>query len=154
MAKPGGRDRQVESGEEVSGYRAPIALMAAGVTYRQLDYWARTDLVTPSQPAAGSGSQRLYAVKDIVALRAAKRLLDCGISLAAAKPVIGWIREGLPATDVILVSDGQQVDALDANSESISDYLHAGPVYAIDLAAITRDVQAVLDAHEKAQEAA
>ena len=66
------------------GYRGPIACSAAGITYRQLDYWARTGLVEPSiRTAHGSGSQRLYSFRDILVLKVVKRLLDTGVSLAA-----------------------------------------------------------------------
>ena len=63
-----------------AGYRGPTACNAAGITYRQLDYWARTGLVEPSvRGAAGSGSQRLYSFRDILILKVIKRLLDAGI---------------------------------------------------------------------------
>lgn len=65
------------------GYRGPVACAAAGITYRQLDYWARTGLVEPSiRPASGSGTQRLYSFRDILVLRIVKRLIDTGVSLA------------------------------------------------------------------------
>jgi hypothetical protein len=68
--------------DELVGYRGPSACQIAGITYRQLDYWARTSLVVPSiRSAAGSGSQRLYSFKDILVLKIVKRLLDTGISL-------------------------------------------------------------------------
>ena len=52
------------------GYRAPVAAGAARITYRQLDYWARTGLVEPSlRTAAGSGSVRLYTLRDILVLQ-------------------------------------------------------------------------------------
>ncbi len=64
------------------GYRGPVACAAAGITYRQLDYWARTGLVMPSvRGAAGSGTQRLYGFRDILVLRIVKRLIDTGVSL-------------------------------------------------------------------------
>ena len=63
------------------GYRGPVACTAAGITYRQLDYWARTGLLQPSVRAArGSGSQRLYSFKDILVLKIVKKLLDTGVS--------------------------------------------------------------------------
>src|SRR5919198_4997107 len=68
--------------DELVGYRGPAACQIAGITYRQLDYWARTSLVAPSiRSAAGSGSQRLYSFKDILVLKVVKRLLDTGVSL-------------------------------------------------------------------------
>ena len=67
---------------EDTGYRGPTACKAAGITYRQLDYWARTGLVEPSvRGATGSGTQRLYSFRDILVLKVVKRLLDTGVSL-------------------------------------------------------------------------
>src|SRR6266568_7975701 len=65
--------------DDLVGYRVPSACQVAGITYRQLDYWARTGLVVPSiRSATGSGSQRLYSFKDILVLKVVKRLLDAG----------------------------------------------------------------------------
>ena len=65
-----------------AGYRGPVAARAAGITYRQLDYWARTGLVEPAvRGASGSGTHRLYGFRDILVLKIVKRLLDTGVSL-------------------------------------------------------------------------
>ena len=65
----------------VNGFRAPQVCKLVGITYRQLDYWARTNLIKPSlQHAHGSGSQRLYSFTDVVQLKVIKRLLDAGIA--------------------------------------------------------------------------
>ena len=82
------------------GYRGPIACAAAGITYRQLDYWARTGLVEPSiRPANGSGSQRLYAFRDILVLRIVKRLIDTGVSLANIRTAVAHLEQRqLPLT--------------------------------------------------------
>src|SRR4051812_24271925 len=65
---------------DLVGSRAPTACAAAGITYRQLDYWARTGLVAPSvRSATGSGTQRLYSFRDILVLKVVKRLLDTGV---------------------------------------------------------------------------
>jgi MerR HTH family regulatory protein len=75
------------------GYRGPTACAAAGVTFRQLDYFARTGLVEPSARAAvGSNSQRLYSFNDILALKVVKCLLDTGISLQQIRGAIGHLR--------------------------------------------------------------
>ena len=70
-------------GEDGSvGYRGVTACQAVGISYRQLDYWARTSLVVPSiRDASGSGTQRLYSFRDLVVLKVVKRLLDAGVSL-------------------------------------------------------------------------
>jgi DNA-binding transcriptional MerR regulator len=67
----------------------PHACRAAGITYRQLDYWARTGLVEPSvRSATGSGTQRLYGFRDILVLKVVKRLLDTGVSLQQIRVAI------------------------------------------------------------------
>ena len=82
--------------EAASGYRGPQVCKIVGITYRQLDYWARTDLVRPSvNDAAGSGTQRLYSYRDLVALKVIKSLLDAGVSLQAARKAIDYLRTNL-----------------------------------------------------------
>ena len=77
------------------GFAAPEVCKIVGITYRQLDYWARTELVTPSiRDASGSGTQRLYSFQDLVTLRVIKSLLDTGV-LPATRPN----RRGAPAGD-------------------------------------------------------
>src|SRR5688500_20210198 len=68
--------------DQLVGFRGPTACQVVGITYRQLDYWARTGLVVPSiRGAAGSGSQRLYPLKDVRVLKVGKRLLAARVSL-------------------------------------------------------------------------
>src|SRR6476646_7756903 len=94
------------------GYRGVTACSAAGITYRQLDYWARTGLVVPSvRDASGSGTQRLYSFRDIVVLKVVKRLLDAGVSLQNIRKAIETLRqwgEDDLAT-MTLISDGTTV---------------------------------------------
>ena len=95
-----------------SATAGPTACSAAGITYRQLDYWARTGLVEPSVRAAhGSGSQRLYGFRDILVLKVVKRLLDSGISLQQIRAAVQHLRDH--GTDdlaqVTLMSDGVSV---------------------------------------------
>jgi len=93
------------------GYRGPTACSAAGITYRQLDYWARTALVEPSVRAAhGSGSQRLYSFRDILVLKVVKRLLDTGISLQQIRAAVQHLRDRGSADEVVdLLQGGQGV---------------------------------------------
>src|SRR4029078_7283184 len=93
------------------GYRGPLVCKIVGITYRQLDYWARTDLVRPSVcDANGSGTQRLYSYRDLCRLKVNKRLLDADISLQAARKAIEYLREQLGAdlASAHLVLDGSQ----------------------------------------------
>src|SRR5262245_62367111 len=91
------------------GFRGPVACAAAGITYRQLDYWARTGLIAPSvRPASGSGSQRLDGFRDILLLKVIKRLLDTGISLQQIRTAVPRLRDhGIDELHQIpLIGDG------------------------------------------------
>jgi len=80
----------------IQGYRAPQVCKLVGITYRQLDYWARTSLIKPSlQQANGSGSQRLYSFSDVVQLKVIKRLLDAGMSLKKIRSAVEILAEQL-----------------------------------------------------------
>lgn len=94
------------------GYRGPTACAAADITYRQLDYWARTGLVEPTVRAAhGSGSQRLYGFRDILVLKVVKRLLDTGVSLQQIRIAVQHLRDrGVnDLAQITLMSDGVSV---------------------------------------------
>ena len=94
------------------GYRGASAAAAAGISYRQLDYWDRTGLVIPSiQTATGSGSQRLYSFRDILVLKLVKRLLDTGVSLQQIRLAVEQLRaSGISdLTNTTLMSDGARV---------------------------------------------
>jgi DNA-binding transcriptional MerR regulator len=115
------------AGEDV-GYRGVTACHAAGISYRQLDYWARTGLVVPSvRPAAGSGSQRLYSFRDIVVLKVVKRLLDAGVSLQNIRKAIDQLRlRGVgDLAQITLISDGTTVYEC-RSPEEVVDLLQGG----------------------------
>ena len=98
--------------DEAIGYRGPLACRAAGITYRQLDYWARTGLVEPSvRSAGGSGTQRLYSFRDVLVLKVVKRLLDTGVSLQQIRTAVGHLRDrGIDdLAQITLMSDGASV---------------------------------------------
>lgn len=114
--------------DELVGYRGPAACQIAGITYRQLDYWARTKLVAPSiRTAHGSGSQRLYSFKDILVLKIVKRLLDTGVSLQNIRVAVEHLRErGVrDLAKVTLFSDGTTVYEC-TSPEEIVDLLQGG----------------------------
>ncbi|MFZ2427908.1 MAG: MerR family transcriptional regulator, partial [Propioniciclava sp.] len=131
------------------GFRGPIACSAAGITYRQLDYWARTGLVVPSiKTADGSGSHRLYGFRDILLLKVVKRLLDVGISLQQIRAAILHLRErGVrDLTSVTLMSDGVSVYEA-VSDEEIIDLVHGGQgVFAIALGRVWHDLEGNLAA--------
>lgn len=129
--------------DESMGYRVPTALQVAGITYRQLDYWARTDLVKPSiRNAHGSGSQRLYSFKDLLVLKIVKGLLDTGISLQNIRKAVEQIRSrGVEdLSNIMLVSDGKTIFECTDQSEVI-DILNGGQgVFGIGIAGAMRDL--------------
>ncbi|WP_025274674.1 MerR family transcriptional regulator [Haloglycomyces albus] len=96
----------------IRGWRGRAACRAVGITYRQLDYWARTGLVQPSvRQATGSGSNRLYSFRDVVFLKVIKRLLDAGVSLGRIRMVVDLLhRRGVKdLSEVTLLCDGSVV---------------------------------------------
>jgi DNA-binding transcriptional MerR regulator len=129
------------------GFRGPIACSVVGITYRQLDYWARTGLVAPEiRTATGSGSQRLYSFKDILILKVIKRLIDAGISLQQVRTAIDHLRaRGVhDLTEVTLMSDGITVFECTSDDEVI-DLLRGGQgVFGIALGGVWKDIEGTL----------
>lgn len=134
-------------GEITEGYRGTTAATAAGITYRQLDYWARTELVLPTvQSAAGSGSQRLYSFRDILVLKLVKRLLDTGISLQQIRVAVDQLRlEGIDdLAGITLMSDGASV-YLCTSSDEVIDLVNRGQgVFGIAVGAVLKEVETTL----------
>jgi DNA-binding transcriptional MerR regulator len=128
------------------GYRVPDVCKIVGISYRQLDYWARTDLVTPSvRDASGSGTQRLYSFHDLVTLRVIKSLLDTGVSLQRVRKAVDHLKSmDRPITAVTLMSDGEGV--YEAYSpEAIVDLLRQGQgVFAIAVDRVWDDMEAAI----------
>jgi DNA-binding transcriptional MerR regulator len=118
----------VPSGQSSSlddGFRGPQVCQLVGISYRQLDYWARTGLLRPSlAEAQGSGTKRRYSYRDLLELKVIKRLLDAGLSLQSARRAVGCLREDLGAdlaaanlvlsdtTSVLAHTNGELVDLL------------------------------------------
>ena len=129
------------------GYRGPTACSAAGITYRQLDYWARTGLVEPSiRSAAGSGSQRLYSFRDILVLKVVKRLLDTGVSLQNIRTAVSHLRErGVDdLAQITLMSDGASVYEC-TSADEVVDLVQGGQgVFGIAVGRVWREVEGSL----------
>lgn len=125
------------------GYRGPIACTIAGISYRQLDYWARTELVTPSiQSAAGSGSQRLYSFTDMLVLKIVKKLLDAGVSLQNIRTAVDHLRSRGVAdlSSITLMSDGASVYEC-TSAEDVIDLVRGGQgVFGIAIGQIWQDM--------------
>ncbi|NMO00313.1 MerR family transcriptional regulator [Gordonia sp. TBRC 11910] len=133
--------------DELVGYRVPSACQIAGITYRQLDYWARTSLVVPSiRSAAGSGSQRLYSFKDILVLKIVKRLLDTGISLQNIRVAVDHLRSrGVEdLARITLFSDGTTVYEC-TSAEEVVDLLQGGQgVFGIAVGGAMRELSGTI----------
>lgn len=135
------------------GFRGPTVCQIVGITYRQLDYWARTELVVPSiRQAKGSGTQRLYSFEDLVELRVIKRLLDAGVSLQRVREAVSELRRmGRSVGDVTLIADDETVYALDDEAQVI-DLLRRGQgVFAIALGPVVEQLRGEVTAFPSEQ---
>jgi DNA-binding transcriptional MerR regulator len=130
------------------GFRGPQVCSIVGITYRQLDYWDRTRLSRPSlAPARGSGSQRLYAYKDLLELKVIKQLLDGGVNLRQARRAIECLRESvgedLTTANLVIVGEGS---VLVRTGEEIIDLLRGGQgvFNVVPLAGVVGEVDAAI----------
>ena len=134
-------------GAEDLGYRGVTACQATGISYRQLDYWARTSLVVPSvRDASGSGTQRLYSFRDLVVLKVVKRLLDAGVSLQNIRKAIDTLRSrGVDdLAGITLISDGTTVYEC-RSPEEVVDLLQGGQgVFGIAIGGAFKEIQGTL----------
>jgi DNA-binding transcriptional MerR regulator len=109
----------------IDGFRGTQVCTVVGITYRQLDYWARTGLLRPSiVDATGSGSKRRYSYGDVLELKVIKRLLDAGLKLQQARQAVECLRGDLgvdlgsaqlvlaDSRSILATSDGELVDLL------------------------------------------
>ena len=135
------------SDEGTVGYRGVTACHAVGISYRQLDYWARTSLVVPSiRDASGSGTQRLYSFRDLVVLKVVKRLLDAGVSLQNIRKAIDALRvRGVEdLAGITLISDGTTVYEC-RSPEEVVDLLQGGQgVFGIAIGGAFKEIEGTL----------
>lgn len=140
--------------DDNAGYKGAAAARAAGITYRQLDYWARTELVSPTvRGASGSGSQRLYGFRDILVLKLVKRLLDTGISLQQIRVAVEQLREAgiSDLAQTTLMSDGASVYLCMSNDEVIDLVNRGQGVFGIAVGKVLREVEnSLVDLHRHA----
>lgn len=133
--------------DDSTGFRGPIACRAAGITYRQLDYWARTGLVQPTiRPALGSGTQRLYSFRDVLVLKVVKRLLDSGVSLQQIRTAVEHLRErGVEdLAQITLMSDGASVYEC-TSADEVFDLVQGGQgVFGIAVGKVWQEVEGSL----------
>ncbi|MGI8493504.1 MAG: MerR family transcriptional regulator [Acidimicrobiales bacterium] len=141
----------INRSDQEAGFRGPQVCSIVGITYGQLDYWARTDLLRPSiSDARGSGTQRRYSYTDLVQLKVVKRLLDAGISLQSARRAIDCLRssgEDL-ATANLVIDEGRTV--LAHSGEEIVDLLKGGQgvLNIVPMASLVSEIRsAITDLH-------
>ena len=128
------------------GYRVPEVTKIVGISYRQLDYWARTGLVRPSvKDAQGSGSQRLYSFQDLAVLKLIKRMLDSGVNLQQIRRAMATLKDlKEPALGTTLVSDGNRIYQVES-PEAVVDLLASGQgVFAIAVDKVWTDLEGTL----------
>jgi DNA-binding transcriptional MerR regulator len=133
---------------EQIGYSGRRAAEIVGISYRQLDYWARTDLVRPSvTDAQGSGSRREYSYRDLLELKVIKTLLDSGIKLESVRQVFTYLREqlGEDISAANLVISGKK-SVLVKNGEELIDVLQHGQgvLSVLPLAGVKDEVDAAI----------
>lgn len=139
-----------------SGYRGPQVCAIVGITYRQLDYWARTGLLRPSlADAKGSGSQRVYSYRDVLELKVIKQLLDSGVNLQKARRAIEYLREAgedISTANLVLAEENT---VLARTGEEIVDLLRGGQgvFNIVPLQGVFEEVDAAIVAFNAAQEA-
>ena len=129
------------------GFRGPQVCAIVGISYRQLDYWARTGLLRPSlADARGSGSQRLYSYRDLLELKVIKQLLDAGLKLQQARRAIACLRESgedLASASLVLAGEGS---VLARTGDEIVDLLKGGQgvFNIVPLAGVVDEVDAAI----------
>ncbi|MGC5030935.1 MerR family transcriptional regulator [Micromonospora sp. DT229] len=147
LDEPGGTPGSATDSDGAVGYRGVTACHAVGISYRQLDYWARTTLVVPSvRDASGSGTQRLYSFRDLVVLKVVKRLLDAGVSLQNIRKAIEALRSrGVEdLAGITLISDGTTVYEC-RSPEEVVDLLQGGQgVFGIAIGGAFKEIQGSL----------
>ena len=138
-------ERQREGTE--TGYRGPQTCKIVGISYRQLDHWARTGLVKPSlQEAKGSGTQRLYSFQDLVRLRVIKSLIDAGVDLRKIRKAIDYLATHLdePLEETTLISDGNSIWAATKDREIIDLMRNGQAVFGLALGKVFEDLHGSL----------
>lgn len=133
---------------EEEGFRGPQVCKIVGITYRQLDYWARTGLLRPSiSEARGSGTQRRYSYRDLVELKVITRLLESGISLRSTRRAIQCLRDNLgedvASANLVLA---ESASVLATTGEQVVDLLRGGQgvLNIVPLAGVMKELDAAV----------
>jgi DNA-binding transcriptional MerR regulator len=132
-----------EQGYAEQGYRGPQVCKIVGITYRQLDYWARTNLVRPSvMDANGSGTQRLYSFRDLLELKLIKQMLDAGLALQSARKAVESLRKfGGETTAVRIVIEGPKVVIAETEEQWLDLMRDGQGVFSFNVAPVAATIQ-------------
>jgi DNA-binding transcriptional MerR regulator len=127
-------------------FRAGDVVEIVKISRRQLQYWAQTDLVRPSVMTPGGHGR--YTFEDLVAVKAAKRLIDAGISVQRIRKSIHALTRLLPTvekplSELVLVATGDVVLAF--KDGTAFDAL-SGQEWVFEVARFVREVEAWRDA--------
>ncbi|MFC0266030.1 MerR family transcriptional regulator [Alloscardovia macacae] len=147
---------ELESDEEEVGYRGVIASKVAGITYRQLDYWARKHIVEPSvTPSSGSGSRRLYSFKDIVILSVAKKLLDAGVNLNNVTTALAYLEQRRigQLENVTIMCDGVRIYECTNETEMLDLMRDGHAVFGVSVGVMWHEISAALKAETSVSKA-
>jgi len=141
-----GADPARDAACAVRSFRSGQVIRILGVTRRQLQYWSDTALVVPS--ARTEGGHHRYTFEDLVALRAAKQLIDAGVSVQRIRRSIGALQRALPAvrrplSELVLVATGDVVLVLNGGNafEAVS-----GQEWIFEVSRLEHEVRERLDA--------
>lgn len=148
----------IESLVDEGGYSGARTAEIVGISYRQLDYWARTDLVRPSvEDAKGSGSRRRYSYTDLLELRVIKSLLDSGLKLESVREVFAYLHDNLgeDISSANLVIQGSKSVLIQTDGELIDLVKHGqGVLNILPLDGVRKDMDARIRELHPAAEAA
>lgn len=137
--------------QAMRGYRGAVASRVAGITYRQLDYWARKQIVEPSiTPSHGSGSRRLYSFRDVVILAVSKRLLDAGINLQNVTTAIGFLmqRTSEQLEGITIMCDGDEVHECTDGEQMVALMQSGKAVFGVSVGSLWRQIKEGLDGED------
>jgi DNA-binding transcriptional MerR regulator len=128
-----------------TGFGARAVLSLTGISYRQLDHWARTGLVASSvRQAAGRGSRRVYSFADLVALRVVRQLREAGVSVQTIRRAVKWLRSHAdqPLATLALTAQGKEVFALTDDPAKLIEATGEGQVVlAISIETVARHLE-------------
>lgn len=138
------------------GFKSQDVVCLVGITYRQLDYWDRSGVVSPSlSPAKGKGSERLYSFRDLVCLKVARQLKEAGVSLQKIRKSLGYLRQNLPEvtaplSELVFITDGKGLFVLTDDPRVMVDTLRRGQLaWNVNVGRLSAEIRSLMRESEK-----